>query len=113
MIPIAKSMVEVDKIFSQGNFTKYPSREYSEGVSYLMNTISNINVKSSPSKDYSDNIRYYILNIVDIIDKFNSIDVKKLDNFNNTLNKIVPALQQLSTLQPMKNGTTGYFRNIK
>lgn len=116
MIPIAKSMLEIDKIFSQGNFTKYPSREYAESVSYLMGIISSINVKSSPSKEYSDNIRYYILSIVDIIEDFNSLDVKKLDNFNNSLNKIVPALQQLSTLQPMKNGTSGYseiLNNLK
>ena len=89
MIPIAMSMVAVDKILSQGDFSKYPTANWVTNVATSLNAFSNIDIKANSIKNLADSFKYL------------SESLKDVNGFDN-LSKISSGLVLLSVVDDSK-----------
>ena len=89
LVKIANNMVAIDKIFSQGDFTKYPTKDWSDNVTQAINAFSNIDVKANSIRNLADSFR-------DLADS-----LKDVNSFDN-LSKISSGLVLLSVIDDTK-----------
>ena len=89
LIKIANNMIAIDKIFSQGDFTKYPTKDWSDNVTQAINAFSNIDVKANSIRNLADSFR-------DLSDS-----LKNINSFDN-LSKISSGLVLLSVIDDAK-----------
>jgi hypothetical protein len=90
MIPIAKNMLEVDKIFSQGNFTKYPTTDWATNVATSFKIFSNQFKSMSAMSENDPRIKTINLLSDSFLRLSNSLSSvnSKLDTFTTNFNKI-------------------------
>ena len=89
MIPIANAMLAIDKIFSQGSFTKYPTTDWANNVTQSINAFSNIDAKANSIRNLADSFR-------ELADS-----LKTTGSFDN-LSKISSGLVLLSVIDDAK-----------
>ena len=102
MIPIAMSMVAVDKIFSQGSFTKYPTSEWALGVSSAMAIFSNPDILKNFS-EFSGQLK-------------DLPDISALDTTSSSIAKLASSFATLASSIGLVNtnlqGFTGLYKDL-
>ena len=98
---LAKKMVSVDKEFSKGDFTKYPSLDWAKSITLLMSefsAMSSITLSNDISKieDISKQI-VRVSNILGQADYSNPVPVGYLQNLSENIKSYVGLLQYLDT----------------
>ena len=89
LLSLAQSMLSIDKIFGQGDFTKYPSLDWTTNIIKSLNAFSNIDVKAKSIRNLADSFR-------DLSDS-----LKDVNSFDN-LSKISSGLVLLSVIDDAK-----------
>jgi hypothetical protein len=89
LVSLAQSMTSVSKIFSEGDFSKYPSLDWTTNVSKALSAFSNIDVKANSIRNLANSFR-------DLSDS-----LKNVNSFDN-LSKISSGLVLLSVIDDAK-----------
>jgi len=89
LLSLAQSMVSISKIFSDGDFSKYPSLDWTTNVTKALSAFSGIDVKANSIRNLADSFR-------DLSDS-----LKNVNSFDN-LSKISSGLVLLSVIDDTK-----------